>query len=354
MKKILRGKKRNLEAEQPQLPYSSFGVSLDFLRNRDGTTIPKVLDRLCCYLKQNGIAKQGLFRVNGNVRVVRNMKEEFDETGDADLEEVNDQIIAACASLLKQFLRELTEPIIPMLYQEILLKLQEMYCRDNEKLIPHVREVLKQLPDTNREVLEYLFEFMLEISTKSEINKMTPTNLAVVFGPSLFRCGDGLVGASDQGLANGILMMMLGEYENLFHHIEEEIKIPPLPPAYFQRNELMWDRPNLSKISKRLIKETIQMSGLEERLHCTSSERDTQSLKDLREEAKLRKLKREKLELQKFLLSYEKYNGRPTTTEERSRMREPYTRYRELKQRIAAHTSKIYCVMAEAEKIQLQ
>ena len=81
----------------------------------------------------------------------------------------------------------------------MLLTFQEKYCpEEEEKLLLRIKEVLKRLSEMHRDVLKYLFEFMLEISTMSDVNKMTPTNLAVVFGPSIFRCGEGVKGAREQ------------------------------------------------------------------------------------------------------------------------------------------------------------
>ena len=58
-----------------------------------------------------GLDCEGVFRVNGNQRVVDKLKLTFDQTGDADFEEAGD--IMAVAGLLKLFLRELPDAIIP-------------------------------------------------------------------------------------------------------------------------------------------------------------------------------------------------------------------------------------------------
>ena len=55
--------------------------------------------------------EEGIFRVNGNVRVIEKLKESFEKHGDADLESSED--IFAVAGLLKLFLRELPESVIP-------------------------------------------------------------------------------------------------------------------------------------------------------------------------------------------------------------------------------------------------
>ena len=55
--------------------------------------------------------EEGIFRVNGNARVIEKLKESFEKHGDADLESSED--IFAVAGLLKLFLRELPESVIP-------------------------------------------------------------------------------------------------------------------------------------------------------------------------------------------------------------------------------------------------
>ena len=55
--------------------------------------------------------QEGLFRISGNAKIVDKLKQSFDNNGDAPLETDGD--LAAAAALLKQFLRELPQPLIP-------------------------------------------------------------------------------------------------------------------------------------------------------------------------------------------------------------------------------------------------
>ena len=58
-----------------------------------------------------GITCEGIFRVNGNSRVVDRLRSSFDRHGDAELEEAGD--VMAVAGLLKLYLRELPDGVIP-------------------------------------------------------------------------------------------------------------------------------------------------------------------------------------------------------------------------------------------------
>lgn len=74
--------------------------------------IPFVVTRLCNYIETNdGMSHEGLFRISGNAKLVEKLKHCFDITGDAPLETEGD--LASAATLLKQFLRELPQPLIP-------------------------------------------------------------------------------------------------------------------------------------------------------------------------------------------------------------------------------------------------
>jgi len=221
MKKILTSPKGNRgKAENP--PYKTFGVLLEYLFERDNCEVPRIVSRLCEYLKQNGMRQEGLFRVNGNIKVVDRLKNLFDKNGEADLEDIGD--VPACASLLKMFLRELADPVIPDDLQPQFINLQHKYCQDKPNLVPRVKELVQRMPQLNRELLKYLSEFMLFISKSSDGNKMTPLALAIVFGPNIFRCGEGLNGLRDQAYVNAVLLLMLQEFDEIFGVNDSEQK----------------------------------------------------------------------------------------------------------------------------------
>ena len=85
--------------------------------------------------------------------------------------------------LLKTFLRELSHPLLTYQLFESVLHFADIpresrlnYCQDL---------VIKKLPDQNYVVLKYLMEFLVLVTDRCDMNKMTAANLAVVFGPNL-------------------------------------------------------------------------------------------------------------------------------------------------------------------------
>jgi Rho GTPase-activating protein 39 len=91
------------------------------------------------------------------------------------------------ASLLKLWLRELEEPLIPeRLYNDCLA-----CANDPEKVV----DMVKQLPTINRRVILFvisLLQLFLQDSIQS-VTKMNSINLALVMAPNLLRCNSELM-----------------------------------------------------------------------------------------------------------------------------------------------------------------
>ena len=74
--------------------------------------IPYIMTRLCNFIESSGgMTQEGIFRISGNVKTMEKLKNHFDTTGDAPLETMAD--VASAAGLIKSFLRELPDPVIP-------------------------------------------------------------------------------------------------------------------------------------------------------------------------------------------------------------------------------------------------
>ena len=127
----------------------------------------------------------------GRTALVKDLKDRFDcaDKVTFNLDEVD---VNSVASLLKTYLRELPDSIIPAgFYQRFMnVALQFQDSRDQQgkqAAAKEARAAMKELPKDNLIVLAYLCEFLSDVSEKSNLNKMTRVNLATVFGPNLIR-----------------------------------------------------------------------------------------------------------------------------------------------------------------------
>ena len=117
---LLRRKPNDRQKPLTQISQSEskvFGVSLEILSHSSANTnedpfIPFVVTRLCHFIEDSGgLLQEGLFRISGNAKIIDKLKHSFDTSGDANLETEGD--IASASALLKLFLRELPQPLIP-------------------------------------------------------------------------------------------------------------------------------------------------------------------------------------------------------------------------------------------------
>eukprot|EP01156_Anaeramoeba_ignava_P013865 Anaeramoba_ignava/a607689_79.p2 GENE.a607689_79~~a607689_79.p2 ORF type:complete len:291 (-),score=94.81 a607689_79:68-940(-) len=169
----------------PSKSVALFGVSVEevmwFQRTTDpDTLIPKIIPFLCQAIKDKGGMKtQGIFRTPGRTDEMTSAKSQFDHgIYTYSFKSPND-----AASLLKQFFRDLPEPLIPLkFYQQ---------CLTSAGKIEEEEEVLKQLTPVQLTTLIYIIKFLREFNEPEVMNQTgtNPANLALVFAPNLLRSG---------------------------------------------------------------------------------------------------------------------------------------------------------------------
>lgn len=99
---------------------------------------------------------------------------------------------AVCLGLLKCWLRELKEPLIPFALVESCVRIsrledgQESKSSNNEEVRKQVEHVIAQLPSENKEVLSAFIKLIVDCMS-SETNKMNLLSLTSLFGPLILR-----------------------------------------------------------------------------------------------------------------------------------------------------------------------
>ncbi|XP_068398547.1 protein FAM13A isoform X2 [Eschrichtius robustus] len=201
--------------EQRNSTYTKlFGVSLQDLHQQGLTEngVPAIVGSIVEYLTMHGLAQEGLFRVNGNVRVVEQLRWKFESGVPVELGRDGD--VCAAASLLKLFLRELPEGVITSALQPRFIQLFQ--DDRNAAQESSLRALIKELPDTHYCLLKYLCQFLTKVAKHHVQNRMNVHNLATVFGPNCFHVPPGLEGMKEQDLCNKIMAKILENYNTLF------------------------------------------------------------------------------------------------------------------------------------------
>jgi RalA-binding protein 1 len=147
--------------------------------------IPAVAYRCIEYLRGKKAAnEEGLFRLSGSNIVIRTLKDRFNTEGDIDLladEEYYD--VHAVASLFKSYLRELPTTLLTREKHLDFLKVLDL-GEKSEKIVAF-NILVHRLPRVNFVLLRALSEYLLEVVSNQERNKMTVKNVGIVFSPTL-------------------------------------------------------------------------------------------------------------------------------------------------------------------------
>uniref|UniRef100_A0A8C0ZIW8 Family with sequence similarity 13 member A n=1 Tax=Cyanistes caeruleus TaxID=156563 RepID=A0A8C0ZIW8_CYACU len=192
-----------------------FGVSLLELQQQglSKNGIPIVVWNIVEYLTQHGMTQEGLFRVNGSMKMVEQLRLQYERGEEVEL--VKDGDVYSAASLLKLFLRELPDGIITSALHPRFIQLYQDSRNDMLKE-SYLKELLKELPDAHYCLLKYLCQFLIKVAEHHVENRMNLCNLATVFGPNLFHVPSGFEGIKEQEICNKIMTKMLENYNTLF------------------------------------------------------------------------------------------------------------------------------------------
>lgn len=77
--------------------------------------------------------------------------------------------------------------------------------------------IIERLPMPNYQILKFLIEFLHLVSTYSDVNQMTTTNLSLVFGSNLIWSDDpSMNNLANYALINSLTEILIARYTELF------------------------------------------------------------------------------------------------------------------------------------------
>ncbi|KAI5118195.1 hypothetical protein M0805_005549 [Coniferiporia weirii] len=205
---------------------STFGEPLDAVirlqeRMYPQLQVPIVLPFLADgILALGGTKSEGIFRIPGDGDSVSELKIRI-ERGYYNLEGVDDPHVPA--SLLKLWLRELADPLVPTeLYNDCVA-----CAKDPDACV----QMVARLPTINRRVVLFVVSFLqLFLDDKIQsVTKMTSANLALVMAPNLLRCDS----------ESMTVVFTNAPYEQMFvHNLLLHLKCSKVDPGYVPKHGL--------------------------------------------------------------------------------------------------------------------
>ncbi|XP_034720114.1 rho GTPase-activating protein 1 isoform X2 [Etheostoma cragini] len=196
----------------PPPPSQVFGVPLALLRQRNpsGNPVPVVMTDTISFLSEQGLEIEGIFRRSANVTLVKEVQQRYNSGATVNFREMEDVHLAAV--ILKTFLRELPEPLLTyQLYNDIV-----NFTVSSDRQVDLIKTLMESLPEENYASLRHLITFLAKVSANSEVNKMTNSNLAVVFGPNLLWGRDNGMSLSAIGPINNFTRILLDHQHLVF------------------------------------------------------------------------------------------------------------------------------------------
>ncbi|XP_072458570.1 GEM-interacting protein isoform X2 [Notamacropus eugenii] len=222
-----------------------FGVDFLQLPRDFPEEVPFLVIKCTAEIEHRALSVQGIYRISGSRVRVERLCQAF-ENGWA-LVELSDNSPHDVTGVLKHFLKELTDSIIPsQLYGAFisLAKTLQPEVSSNAsgnsepelsldpspnadpaaEAVSALRTLLRQLPGSNYNTLRHLVAHLFRVASRFEENKMSANNLGIVFGPTLLRPPKGQGGVStspatcllDSGYQAQMIEFLIVHYEHVF------------------------------------------------------------------------------------------------------------------------------------------
>ncbi|NXQ35777.1 RHG44 protein, partial [Alaudala cheleensis] len=159
----------------------SFGKPLEEHLAASGREIAFPVEACVTMLLECGMQEEGLFRVAPSASKLKKLKAALDCCV-VDVQEYSADP-HAIAGALKSYLRELPEPLMTFeLYEEWI---QASNIPEQEKRLQALWNACEKLPKANYNNIRYVIKFLAKLTEYQDMNKMTPSNVAIVLGPNL-------------------------------------------------------------------------------------------------------------------------------------------------------------------------
>ncbi|XP_019130413.1 rho GTPase-activating protein 29 isoform X2 [Larimichthys crocea] len=185
-----------------------FGIDFTQAAKNSQDGIPFIIRKCTSEIENRALNIKGIYRVNGAKSRVEKLCQAF-ENG-KHLVELSELYPHDISNVLKLYLRQLPEPLILFRYyndfiglakesQSIIVEELEALRLSPTPVTPaqvsvelnrvlfKIKDLLRQLPLAHYKTLQFLIEHLHRVTEQSEENKMTASNLGIIFGPTLIK-----------------------------------------------------------------------------------------------------------------------------------------------------------------------
>ncbi|OWJ99331.1 ARHGAP36 [Cervus elaphus hippelaphus] len=157
--------------------------------------IPHVVEACCSFIEKHGLSAVGIFTLEYSEKRVRKLREEFDQGLDVVLDD--SQNVHDVAALLKEFFRDMKDSLLP---DDLYMSFLQTATLKPQDQLSALQLLVYLMPPCHSDTLERLLKVLHKVTENCEDsigndgqlvsgNRMTSTNLALVFGSALLKKG---------------------------------------------------------------------------------------------------------------------------------------------------------------------
>ncbi|XP_061832202.1 unconventional myosin-IXb isoform X9 [Nerophis lumbriciformis] len=199
-----------------------FGVRVSHLVS-EKNPVPMVLEMMLEHVEMQGLYTEGIYRKSGSANRMKELHQRLEN--DPHLVCLEDYPIHTVTGLVKQWLRELPDPLMTFIHYNDFLHAVEL--PDKQEQLYAIYKVLEELPTANFNTLERLIFHLVRVCKEEAHNRMSPNSLAIVFAPCVLRCPDGadpLLSMKDVAKTTTCVEMLISEQIRRYNEKMEEIE----------------------------------------------------------------------------------------------------------------------------------
>ncbi|KAF2733609.1 RhoGAP-domain-containing protein [Polyplosphaeria fusca] len=221
------------------IPYANVAISLF---NETGESyiygyVPIVVAKCGVFLKEKATDVEGIFRLAGSEKRIKELKIAFDApprygkgldwTG---------YTVHDAANILRRYFNQLPEPIIPLQhYDDFRQPLRNHQAEavgqiegqapsiggfDPDSAVMIYQHLIKELPSLNRQLLLYILDLLAVFAAKSDVNKMTTSNLAAIFQPGILSHPQHDMSPQEYRLSQDVLIFLIDNQDHFLIGME--------------------------------------------------------------------------------------------------------------------------------------
>ncbi|KAL5612841.1 hypothetical protein BROUX41_004077 [Berkeleyomyces rouxiae] len=249
------------------ITYANVAISLVDEDNRSYIYgyVPIVVAKCGVFLKERATGVEGIFRLSGSEKRIKELKTIFDSPDRYGKGLVwEGYTVHDAANVLRRYLNDLPEPVVPLdLYEKFRQPLKGAIMRapsynegshllqnvDPNHVITSYQHLITELPPLNRQLLLYLLDLLAVFAAKADENRMNSQNLAAIFQPGMLSHPDHDMLPEEYRLNQSVIIFLIENQDHFLIGMQgteaDEQTVQAVQHGVPQRVELVGGAPSM-------------------------------------------------------------------------------------------------------------